>query len=346
MKHNFTSIAILVVSLSLETAVSQNKIEKYYEFINRAELAICNEKYEDAGMFYQKAFAEHTPFCIDLRRAYNLNYKYLNNIDEALKCAYILIQRDSTDIEVYVWDTVKEAVMYARLKALADTTKMTVIPELQAALNDILEDDQTVRRQHSGNADKLREVDSVNSIKIKLLYQKYGSINETNAGDFYQNQGGLRMNLLHNGYWLNDPKEIVYQDVMNGSFDAREYAYLEDRFKTEQLDPSENKPYKAYYARTVYHAMVIHNVLFLVEPDNLEEVNDNLKSIYISETWEDYKTKILHAFYNKSPHFKFAMLQRFYFGEEEDDIQAADEMKAEIDEEHKAGNYKRTYYEK
>jgi len=346
-RMNYIVIIILVFSLNLKTLFSQNQVEKYYKYVNQAELAICNEKYEDAGIFYKKAFAEHTPFCIDLWRAYTLNYEYLNNINEAIKYAHILIQRDSTNIiEEYVMDTIKEAIMYAHLKALIDTIKMTIIPELQTALNAILEDDQNIRIQYYNDADKIRAVDSVNSIKLKLLYQKYGSINETNAGSFYQNQSGLRLNLLHNGYWLNDPKDIVFQDVMNGNFDAREYAFLQDRFKTENLDPSENKPYKAYYARNVAHAMVIDNVLFLMEPDNVEEVNENRKSIYISETWEDYKTKLLHAFYNKSPNFKFAMLQRFNFGEDEDNIRTINEIKAEIDEEHKIGNYKRSYYEK
>ena len=350
MKPKFIPIIILIFSVNARTLFSQNHIEKYYQYVNQAELVICNEKYEDAGIFYKKAFAEHIPFCADLRHAFTLNYTYLNNIDEAVKYAHILIQRDYPEIEEFIQDTVNEAVMYAHLKALLDTTKRTTIPELQAALNEIIEDDQAIRSEYPGykhdNVDKIRAVDSINSKKIKLLYKKYGSINETNTGSYLHNQSGIRMNLWHNGMWLKDPKEIVFQDVMNGNFDAREYANLEDKFKTEQLDRAEKKPYKAYYATNIAHAMIIHNVLFLWEPENLEEVNDNRKAIYIAETWEDYKIKVLHAFYNNNPNFIFITLKHFVYGEEEDNIQAANEMKAEIDEEHKTGNYERTYYER
>jgi hypothetical protein len=143
---------------------------------------------------------------------------------------------------------------------------------------------------------------------------------------------------------LNDPKEVLFQEVINGNFDAREYAHLKDLFTA--FDVSEEKTYKACYATNSQHAAIVHNVLFLEEPDNLEEVNANRKAIYMAETWEDYKTKILHAFYNKSPYFRFAMLQHVGFGDDEENIQKANEMKEEINNEHKAGNYKRTYYEK
>ena len=47
----------------------QKSVKKYYDYINKAELAICDFKYEKASQYYEKAFHAITPFCNDLFNA-------------------------------------------------------------------------------------------------------------------------------------------------------------------------------------------------------------------------------------------------------------------------------------
>ena len=320
-------------------AYGQNNLQKYYEYVNKAELAICRENYEEAGEFYKQAFAEFPPFGRDLHFASLLNYKYLNNEEEALKYAYILQQMNYGIVRYFLGDEKeKYPALQKKLEMMQDTVKVLVIPELEEALEKLYDADQNVRKKgpEDGDFDKwmdtIRFIDSVNLLTLQALYQKYGEINERNAGMGFS-YGSAYLVLLHNHYYLHDPESLIFEEVMKGNFNANNYMELKTRYLMQAGEMD-------YYA--CHNVPVIHDVLFLLEPENVEFVNQKRKEIYISETWEDYKEKALHCFYQKSHDFRLCNLKSIAFGNDEDDEKEMSSRKSKID----SGEIKGSYYTK
>ena len=345
IKNNTASFLwMLIFCFATMMAYSQNNLQKYYEYINKAELAICRENYEEAGEFYKQAFAEFPPFGRDLFFASTLNYKYLHNDEEALKYAYILQQMNEGIAEYFLNDDEKEEYpnLQKQLEIMQDTIKVLVIPELKEALEKLHDADQKPRRNYledypedenyENYENRIRIVDSVNLLELKALYQKYGEINERNAGRTFHRT--VHIVLLHNTSWSYNLDNVILKEVMKGNFDARIYIELKDRYLSMAEDTS-------HYALSC--VFIIHNTLFLLlAPEEEEFVNRKRKEINIAETWDDYKEKVLHRFYQKNYDFRLCNIQRLSWGSDEKDEKQMNVWKSRID----SGEVKGSYYTK
>ena len=327
---------ILIVCYTTIMTYGQNTLQKYYEYINEAELAVCRENYKVAGEFYKQAFMEFPPFGRDLHFASTLNYKYLHNEEEALKYAYILRQMNYDIAQYFLDDTEKEEYpdLQKKLEMMQDTIKVLVINELEKALEKLYDADQKPRqtyleyypedKNYTYYNNNIRFVDSVNRLELQALYKKYGEIHERNAGMGFS-YGSANLVLLHNTSWLYNPDNIILKEVMKGNFDARCYMTLKERY----LNTAEEM---SHYA--VLNVTMFGKTLFILDPEDIEQINQNRKAINIAETWDDFKEKVLHRFYEKNYDFRFQNLFRLFYNSDEENL-----WKSQIDSGEMRGAY-------
>jgi hypothetical protein len=320
---------VCAISLSAQNL----QLKKYYKYINQAELAICKENYRKAGIYYQKAFSYHTPFSINVFHAFKIHAKYAYNMEAALKCIHISMQRSTFSKEEeleYIanyFDTLQHNELWQHIKVVIDTTKVTIIPELQQQIDSIAEKDQEVRRKCNKDFETYCNVDTSNLAKVKLLYQQYGSINENMACIHMINTC-----ILHNRVYETDPADILLTEVLSGCFRADLYMYLCDRYA---LDVLKTLPKYACFES----AQIVNGTLFIFEPQNLKQVNQNRKRLGISETWQNYRKKMIYEYQHPQTDFYFQTLYNYVY---DDDNALVAQWKDEID----SKKIKGAYYER
>ena len=122
-------------------------------------------------------------------------------------------------------------------------------------------------------------------------------------------------------------QKILYQEVLKGNFDATRYMELEDIYHYSYANYPENQNsilYGASYANTV----ITDNTLFILNPENMEQINSNRKAIYVAETWDDYLTKVTYQFKYKK--FFFYPVSYISYGNDNDDKLNADKLKSNL----------------
>lgn len=318
MKNRILLLAFILFSTLI---FGQNPVQQYYYYINKAELAICDSKLEKASKYYRKAFALHRPFSQDLRRSFNLHYYLLGDTAEALKCAHRLTQ---TDYSIYI-DSIEHTSMYCHIKTMDDTVKRTIISALRDSLKTLNDDDQHNRK--SGKGEDM-ELYHENILRLKKLYDQYGSINELNAGAYFE-RNYIHILLLH--YWQFHELfagDIVWSSVLNGDFDARSFANL-----------ASNCVRDMQMSYGYDNHVIVNETLFIYDPESVKKINENKQEINLSETWDDYVKKMIFSFNRKRPHFNFMVFKRLMT--DDDELEVATRM-AEID----AGEVKGNYYKR
>lgn len=308
----FTFLVIIIADLSAQS----NLLRKYYYWTNKAELAICDNNYQKASDYYEKAFAFHRPFSKDAFFAFKVNYRYLNNIERCLDC-YMYLAQMGDKAEWYVDDTVANYNLWKQLERISDTTKCLVNQNLANALKTIQESDQEVRwQQYDDNEaafSAYRVVDSMNLIKIKEIYKTYPEISDYTAG------GSPILSAFYTHVcrtFLFDPKTILLKDVLNGNIPADQYALNEDLWKCICIDPQLGKVRTTIYGTNVYYVFEIDSLAFFLEPDNIKKINRERRKIGLSETWDDLVKKAKFV-YTHDTEFKFIpRYSMFYLPEE------------------------------
>lgn len=193
---------ILLLGTSVCLSWGQNGPKKYYEYINKAELAYLevsdnNDFGQKAARCYEKAFAANRPFSKDLRQ-YLLLYSYnkQGRLDIALECAHILAQRGMLWPKWYDADTAFQRTLYL----IKDTTRIITDPELVAALDSLRTRDRNFRNSVSRWDDEIYQaaaaLDSANMQSLVELFWQYGYINEDNAGELYAST--IELVFIHN----------------------------------------------------------------------------------------------------------------------------------------------------
>lgn len=315
MKRFLCLLFLLVIFLA--TVDAQSKLlRKYYYWINKAELAICDNNYQEASDCYDKAFLFHRPFARDASLAYKVNYHYLNNIEKCLVCFTYLAQMGDK-AEWYVSDTIKEAALWNQLKKISDTTKCLTNPNLTAALKAIDESDQEVRWQRYADEttefEAYRMVDSVNLLKIKEIYKTYPEISD------YTADGHPMLSAFYTHVsraFLFDPKTILLKDVLKGNISADLYAFYEDQWKCMYIDPQLGKDSSTIYGTNAYYIFEIDSLAFILEPDNVKKIDRERRKIGLSETWTDFIKKAKFV-YTHETEFRFIpRCSMFYLPEE------------------------------
>lgn len=296
-------LSFILMLIVCANTISAQKLflKQYYYWINQAELAVCDNSYQKASDCYDKAFRYKDPFLEHASCAFTINYKYANQIDRAVECFHYLAQMgDKPEWYIEGQDTIRYFEVWNKIKIIADTTKNTVISELQDALYEIRSSDQYVRR-HSELYDSdeawynaISETDSVNFEKITRLYRTYPVINDYTAGMPL----ALKELYIHfRRETLYDPKNILYKEVMKGNVNAAQYARLEDQCMYDIII-NKNDKNKTRYGTTSNYFFCLDTLGFILEPENLKKINKERKRILLSETWEDYAKKVAYQYQN------------------------------------------------
>ena len=299
-------------------------MKKYYEYVNKAELAICDFKYENASQYYEKAFNTHTPFNFDLYNAARLNVKFTKNFDLAFKYAKILLERDFGGI-YYAIDTT-DTFNIQRFKNLEDSIKPLVNKNLMLILEEMLEEDQKEATTPQEQYEKCR-VHHTNFLKLFELTKEYGPLTEQKIGLYEYSP--IHTILIHATQNQMSPKELLIQDVLNGNVYAENYMQYYDLYL-------ENLGKSACYGYGWKSIFISNNILFIVYPDDIKKNNWERKKLNIAETWEDHVKKAKYQFLSG----KFQIVPRANYMLDEEEVK---KMMQEIDEEHQKGIYKREY---
>ena len=302
----------------------QKSVKKYYDYINKAELAICDFKYEKASQYYEKAFHAITPFCNDLFNATILNVKFTKKYDLALNYSRQLLQKDFEIGWVYNLIDPKDSLIALKFKSLEDTVKSQTNKNLKLILEEMLEEDQKWRH---GEIDmcKIIEVDKNNFLKIVSLKKEFGALNE----DIIGLNHNYKTLLIHFAKNLYSPRELLISSVINGDFYIKDYIQLYDLY----LEMIGETP---IYGRSWGQIYSVKNVLIINYPDDIERVNKERKKILLNETWDEYMKKIKYQF--QFNNFQLYSKVENWMSEEE-----INSLIKEIDEEHQKGIYKREY---
>lgn len=314
-------LLLIFAAATLNPYAQSLKAKKYNYWVNQAELAICDSNYQKASDCYDKAFQYKAPFGGDASFAFKLNYKYLNNIPRACQCFHYMAQMGDKP-EWVIDDTVRYADVWNQIKLIADTTKCTVNRELENALVSILKSDQYVR-MHSELYDSdeawgkaVTETDSANLKALMALYQAYPAINEYTAG---MSPASPALYIHFRRSFLFDPKNILYNEVLKGNVRANNYAKTEDACMFSIIQDKDSHETDKYGTST-HHIFCVDSIGFIIQPENLKQINKNRKKILMAETWEDYAKKAHYVYCNETDFYFVPISNIYYMPDEAEEI--------------------------
>ena len=336
------SLIILLLGASVCLSWGQNNPKKYYEYINEAELAYLqmsddNDLGQKAANCYEKAFAANRPFSKDLR--YYL-FLYSDNkqgrLDVALECAHTLAQRGMLWPKWYDADTAFQRTLYL----IKDTTRVITDPELVAALDSLRTRDRNfrnnVRRWDDETFQAVAALDSANMQSLVELFQRYGHLNEDNAGELYAST--VELLFIHNSKTRTAelPFDLIEKAVKEGTYDARSYMDFYDECLNWRWNRESS--FQSRYGLGFSSHIVIGNTLFIYPTGDVTEIDAQRKALGVSETYADYEKKLESAFLMNGAGF-VPRLNIEDWGGEEEDAQAASEARANIDSGKVKGRY-------
>jgi hypothetical protein len=326
MKQLITTIIVLFCVFFLH---GQKNVQKYYQYINKAELAICDFKYEKASKLYEKAFKEHTPFINDLFNAIKLNVKFTKNFSLSLQYSRTLLQRDFEIGWIYSDIAPDDSLIAKQFKILEDTVTSLTDKNLIMVIEEMGVDDQKYRTNYE-EYEKNRIIDSVNYFKLIELFSKKGYLTEQNIGIFQSTP--IHGILTHTAQHQFNPQNLLLEHVLDGDVYSKLYMKYYDLYM-EYLGES-----TIYYLgwQDIY---ISNDILFINYPENIAQFNEARKKINMCETWEDYVKKVKYQFLIGNFQL-YTIVQRFYEGNE------VEQIIQEIDQEHQKGIYKREYIRK
>ena len=330
---------LLCLALCVLSAQSRKQVRQYYYWINQAELAICDDNLQLADSLYTRAFSIKEPLAREMRTAYWVAVQTENNekILQIAKCRIELGDEGLANSYQYMsphFDTV----VYQQLLDIEAQTIKTYCVKFDTILEHINERDQRYRMQGMGRSPEQFALDDQNRKLIKQFYREYPDFNEYVAGFYYM--GMLGVVLLHAVQTDHyDLQPLLRKKVMAGFFPAGNYMGYEEWWGGVH-------PHKKHqYGSGLENIFYIGNTLFIVQPENLKQINKNRMKLGLSETWQDAVKKCVweceHNCYCITGNRNLKC-----FGDEEDDAAEAAKMKQEIDAEHAAGDFHRMYYEK
>ncbi len=321
MNRFFLIFALLFCIIFVQ---GQKNVKKYYEYVNKAELAICEFKYEKASQYYEKAFNVHTPFMFDLYNAARLNIKITKNFDLALKYAKILQERNFGGI-YYAIDT-SDTFNIQRFKNIEDSIKPMVNKNLMLILDQMLEEDQKEGTTPQEQYEKCR-VHHTNFVKLFELTAEYGPLTEQKIGLYEYSP--INIIMVHASQNQMSPQELMLQDVLNGNINAENYMQYLDLYIL-------NFGERTLYGTGWFDIFVSDSILFINYPDDIAKCNEARKNLNIAETWEDYVKKAKYQFLYGN--FQMLTISKGFMDEGKVKM-----LMQEIDEEHQQGIYKREY---
>lgn len=288
-------IAVIILLFIGFSCYSQQNVRNYYDLINRAELHICEDNYNEASALYEKAFELlESPFYVDVHNAFVCAcYLKKPNI-KLIELSKILYKKSNGSFDFI--DTNICANKDEIIKVLKEIP-INLDLKLIHVLDSLQSEDSKARCKCVAYKPEcindIRYIDSLNREKLYSLYKEYGELTEDIAG--YSLYSRLHVLGIHNQMWCYDViSEFVEPMVHKGLFDAREYLKIIDR---QQHYPKCNFESKNF---AEYDFHVKDSVLFVmgVDEENKKIINENRKAFYLDNI-DDYTKKTLYRILHK-----------------------------------------------
>jgi tetratricopeptide (TPR) repeat protein len=271
------NILIILFCLFYNFAISQTQnIDKYFDNINKAELAIAKSDYKNAFKLYKKAFKNHDePFNYDYQNALLCSCQLGKK--QSVKMYFIALKQRDIDLKKIEKHCVKNVseTYWNELEQL--NISITIDTIYRQELVEILRKDQAVRNymysvggNYNTHQDTIVHVDSLNMLAIKELIKIKGFPTDGRVG----NSNILLVPILHNRQspnLRNDLDDLLYQQAKLGNFLPSVFAKLHDELVTN----ADTK-----YA--IEHQIVINGQSFFDYLKNEEEINIRRSKVNIA----------------------------------------------------------------
>lgn len=313
------------------TGICQSTVEKYYSFVNKAELSICSYKNKAASKYYKRAFKMlKVPFSVDVKNVFLCEYYGSQNknrlivLAKLLKGAGVLIEdiipkEDRNDVFASVLLHQQEADIKYNLIFSKKIDSLQKIDKYSRIL---------CPAYHDSCKEAVRYSDSLNMIKLIEIEKEYGKAREASIGKM----SVFFLNVLM-GHWIMwnwyPMREELREDVMRGIYDARQFARLEDK-----LFMYSNNQHLEYGVDSYF---IVGGVLFISVNDTKAEIDKRRKSLFL-ETLDELGVKTLFQVKNKkylfNPHLFTLVL-----GDSLENVNKAKELMEKIDNGKINGNY-------
>lgn len=334
MKKNYFIFFLFLFILNLNVC-GQNKTKKYNKFINKAEISLCEGKWSLAATYYDKAFRLKTPFGIDLRNAFKVNFEHIGDYEKSMHYAHLLFQRGYSKLsEEYENISIPiEKIWLENLSILEDTTTVLIDSSTRNKVLQILQFDQQF--DHTTENKTLKDKQYSTTIRmLQELFSQYYISELTCGSDIWYLLNAPLVHLVQN---KNDTmQDFLKNYVLKGEFPARKYVEYQDiLFINVAHEETPVLTYSPQYYR-------IQDVLFIENSKDIRKSNKLRRMLNLSETHEDVVYKLKSQYLNKM--FFFFTAITYHFGDKEDDEEEILRLKHEIDNEHQNNILYRTYF--
>lgn len=317
---------------SADSSIQTTKVAGYYKKVFQAEDSIVSGNYIYAGKLYQEAFILKKPFCIDLSNA--LMVELLGKKDSAKVVSYlssILTIHEETLNELLAEKESRSGYGLSpsqRSKLLRQLPYWNnIVPILRKPLflsdkknkiklEKLLKSDQDIRHSactklysdfyaNSKCRKEIMYVDSINQKEVIKIIQT-GTIDQFSVGK--SGMSAIYIIALHNGAWLrNNIHNLLHTMVLSGSFDAREYAELMDRYYGEHRDyenPSNSAKKIHLPGYGTQESNIVNDILFiyLFDENKRNEIDNRRDSIFL-ESYKNRCMKLIWQFNQSYFHF-------------------------------------------
>ena len=336
-------LCLLAFTVSSLVMSQPTHVKKYYYWINKAELAICDSDFAKANDCYEKAFRYHRPLGRHLSTAYLVNVVFTDDTARIYDHALQLLKCGDEDLaKRYSKSSSYDTNIYNRLLMLERTTLPSFDTTLHYNLEKIRNQDQAYSHTWGSNPVE----DSLNRAVIKAiyaLYSNYNTINDYTAGlrfAYYLYAPGLHY--VHSG--IHDLQDLLREEVIKGNIPADLYMTLEDTYLwgQEYMRESDQATDPNGYGMNENYFFRIGDYLFVTYPENVKTVNRNRRKLGVAETFDDLVKKVVWQQQVGKVYWTTVTIERW--GGKEDDLQQAQEQIQEIEKEHASGDFHRQYY--
>ena len=294
-------LLFFILLFSIIFSFGQKSVKKYYEYVNKAELAICKSKFQAASNYYEKAFQTGICFQKDLRNAFTVDYKFTGKEYNALFYTYKLAQRG---FSAPLIDSVKYTKLYTQIKHIQDTTHLIFDRNILKELDTLTIIDQSYRKTgFAYKAENRHVTDSLDLINYNVWLSFYtiedDAVKQTLGIYFF---GTPILLLRHNIPFQRFPEKLLWEQVQNGYLDVRDYLEIYDVYigtigSTEQQE---------IYAKIPFCGATIANkTLFGLY---LKKDSPKLRKAYYLNSPKEEMKKYRYQFYHGTKDFNLVRI--------------------------------------
>jgi hypothetical protein len=301
MKNTFYILLIAIIFSCSKT--KEYNSEKYFELINNAELAICDENYEKAISEYEVAFnAIQKPFGKDIFNS-TLSSQLMNDYDKRDNYLQQIIN-NSNELDYVKSVFVSKYMTEQEWKKLVSKREIEYDQTLRSEFNEIHARDQLFRPMYETHDDTINSNRKINLKRILELTDSDGFPSQVELGyDNYLRKQSHDIVLHHTAQRRSydktviDLEPILKSAVKNGRFDP-EQAIFYLNFQDDQ----EKGKFEVYSSWQYKHPLLpdsLNNKVWFrkLDEEQISKINEKRKE-WLANSISDIVTKT--EFLNKS----------------------------------------------